>query len=110
MNLKRLTEITGGLIFADKWDINVVQPRPKSFRAAVKIDLLRFLGNDGETTIGDPRDFNTYRNVVDLLKDPNRERYLVLRISLIPSIYLGLPPGDEQYDSQQDVSPFVNKI
>lgn len=110
MTSKRLTEITGGLIYADKWDINVVQPRPKSFRAAVKIDLLRLFGNDGEATIGDPRDFNTYRNVVDLLKDPNRERYLFLRILLIHSIYLGLPPGDEQYDSQQDVGSFINEI
>jgi len=78
MNSKRLTEITGGLIFTDKWDINVLQPRPKSFKVAVKIDLLRFFGNDGEATIGDPRDFNTYKTVVDLLKNPSRERYSYL--------------------------------
>jgi hypothetical protein len=110
MTSKRITELTGGLIFPDKWEINVIQPRPKSFRAVVKIDLLRSFGNEGEATVGDPRDFNTYRNVVDLLKDPNRERYLFFRTSLIPSIYLGLPLEDEQYDSQQDVCSFVNEI
>jgi hypothetical protein len=66
----------GALIFADKWELNVLHmPKTDKFRVVVKIDLLRSHGCEGEAVIGDPRDFNTYRDVNEYLLDPKRRRY-----------------------------------
>jgi hypothetical protein len=76
MSGRRLTEIKGALIFAEKWELDL-QTKGK-LKAVVKIDLLRYFGNEEEPTIGDPRDFNTYRIVTDLFNDPNRRSLLLL--------------------------------
>ena len=79
MSGRRLTEIKGALIFAERWELDL-QIKGK-LKAVVKIDLLRYFGNEGQDTIGDPRDFNTYRTVTDLFDDPNRRS-----LFLLPSI------------------------
>lgn len=73
---RRLSEIKGALIFVEKWELNVI-PSPKSntLKAVVKIDFLRLFGDEGEATIGDPREFNSYRDVKDALTDPRRKAY-----------------------------------
>lgn len=75
---RRLTEIKGALIFVEKWELNVI-PSQKSntLKAVVKIDLLRLFGDEGEAMIGDPREFNTYKDVKDALTDPQRKAYLL---------------------------------
>ena len=74
---RRLSEMRGALIFVEKWELNVIRVQKlNQFKAVVKIDLLRFFGNEGEATIGDPRDFNSYRDVKDALTDPQRQAYL----------------------------------
>jgi hypothetical protein len=77
MTGRRLSEIRGALIFAEKWELDII-PVQKSniLKAAVKIDLLKLFGNEGEATIGDPRELNSYRDVKDALADPQRKAYL----------------------------------
>ena len=77
MTGRRLSEIKGALIFAEKWELTII-PVQKSniLKAAVTIDLLQLFGNEGEATIGDPREFNSYRDVKDALADPQRKAYL----------------------------------
>jgi hypothetical protein len=74
---RRLSEMKGALIFVEKWELNVIHiQKSNTFKAVVKIDLLRLFGNEGEATIGDPREFNSYKDVKDALNDPDRQAYL----------------------------------
>lgn len=75
MTGRRLSEMRGALIFVEKWEFKVIELKSGGLEAGVKMDLLRVLGNEGEATIGDPRDFNSYRSVIDLLTDPKRRLY-----------------------------------
>jgi hypothetical protein len=81
MSGRRLTEMKGGLFFAEKWELSVfhVQKSDK-LKAVVRIEQVRIFGSDGEATIGDPRDFNSYRVVTDLLNDPKRRSCALYRI------------------------------
>lgn len=45
------------------------------YKAVVRIDQISLMGSEGENTIGDPRDFNSYRDVVTALGDPRRQSY-----------------------------------
>ena len=74
---RRLSEMRGALIFIEKWELNVIHvQKSNTFKAVVKIDLLRLFGNEGEATIGDPREFHSYKDVKDALTDPERQAYL----------------------------------
>ena len=74
---RRLSEMRGALIFVEQWELNIIPvPKLNTLKAVVKIDLLRFFGNEGEVMIGDPRDFNSYRDVKDALADPHRQSYV----------------------------------
>jgi hypothetical protein len=76
MSGRRLTEMKGALFFAEKWEVNVIHiPTSNKPKAVVRIEQIRIFGSDGEATIGDPRDFNTYKVVIDLLNDPKRRSY-----------------------------------
>jgi hypothetical protein len=76
MSGRRLTEMKGALFFAEKWELNVIYiPTSNKPKAVVRIEQIRIFGSDGEATIGDPRDFNTYKVVIDLLNDPKRRSY-----------------------------------
>lgn len=76
---RRLTEIKGALIFVEKWELNVISSqKSNTLKAVVKIDLLRLFGDEGEAMIGDPREFNSYKDVKDALTDPQRKAYLPL--------------------------------
>jgi hypothetical protein len=76
MSGRRLTEMKGALFFADKWELDVLLvPKVNKFKAVVRIEQVRIFGSDGEATIGDPRDFNSYKVVIDLLNDPKRRSY-----------------------------------
>jgi hypothetical protein len=66
----------GALIYADEWQLNVVAlSKSNTVRVVVEMNLLRLMGNEGEATIGDPRDFNSYRVVEELLEDSARLKY-----------------------------------
>jgi hypothetical protein len=81
MSGRRVTEMKGALFFAEKWEVNVIHiPTSNINKAVVRIDQIRIFGSDGEATIGDPRDFNTYTVVIDLLNDPKRRSYVLYRI------------------------------
>jgi hypothetical protein len=81
MSGRRLTEMKGALFFAEKWEVNVMHlPTSNTTKAVVRIEQIRIFGSDGEATIGDPRDFNTYKGVVELLNDPQRRSYVLYRI------------------------------
>lgn len=74
MSGRQFSELKGGLIFAEKWELMVIYLRKVNrFKAVVKIDLIRFFGSDGMPLLGDPRDFNSYRTVIEALQDPSRE-------------------------------------
>src|SRR5271170_260122 len=76
---RELHEFKGSLIFVDTWGLNVFHSqKTDSTKAVVKIDSLRFMGNEGEATIGDPRDFHDYGLVKRTLKDPERQSYHIL--------------------------------
>jgi hypothetical protein len=65
----------GGLMFIDKWELQVFHsPKYDTLQAGVKIDRIRYVGNEGEAIIGDPSDFSSYHNVKEVLGDPNRRR------------------------------------
>ena len=67
------TELKGGFIIPDKWEIYVIQlPQSEKLEAILKIDCIRFVASDGEVMIGDPRDFNTYDSVLETLRRPSR--------------------------------------
>ena len=73
---RRISEMRGALIFVEKWELNINRvQRLNIIKAVIKIDSLRLFGNEGEATIGDPRDFNTYRDVKDAFADPQRQAY-----------------------------------
>jgi hypothetical protein len=76
MSGRRLTELKGALIFAENWELAVIHlTKHNTLKAVLRIEQLRVFGSDGEATIGDPRDFNTYKGVIDLLRDPERRSY-----------------------------------
>ena len=84
MTERRLSEIRGALIFPENWELNVVElQKSNKLKAVVKIDLFRLFGNEGEATIGDPRDFNSYRNATEMLEDPRRQAYATLKINRV---------------------------
>jgi hypothetical protein len=84
MSGRRLTELKGGLIFAEKWELAVLHlSKHNTLKAVIRIEQLRIFGSDGEVTIGDPRDFNTYKVVIDLLNDPERRSYYPCLTSLM---------------------------
>ena len=87
---RRLSEFRGAIVTPEKWELNVSCIR-NEFSAYIQIDQLRVFGSEGEETIGDPREFNTYRDVVKTLTDPNRK-----------SVYLG-------YEDDKSVSPNPSK-
>ena len=102
MTSKRLTEEKGALIFAEKWELNVVYiNKSNKFRAVVKIDQLRCMGAEGEAMIGEPADFNAFKHVTTVLADPKRRRVF---LGSLPS-----EPEEEDYGSQagsqQNVCP-----
>jgi hypothetical protein len=74
MSGRQFSELKGGLIFAEKWELMVIRLPPQNqVKAVIKIDLLRFFGSEGEPLMGDPRDFNSYRAVIETLQDPSRQ-------------------------------------
>jgi hypothetical protein len=74
MSGREFSELRGGLIFAEKWELMVIHLRKGNrFKAVVKFDLIRFFGSDGMPLIGDPRDFNSYRTVIEILEDSSRK-------------------------------------
>jgi hypothetical protein len=64
--------MTGGLFHIDKWELNVIFTQ--TYRVLVKIDLIRYFGNEGEALLGDPRPFNTFKAIEEVLNDPKRKR------------------------------------
>jgi hypothetical protein len=56
------------------WDLRVVKTSSK-FKAMVRIDKIYYIGNEGESMIGDPRDFGSYRDVEEALSNINRHAY-----------------------------------
>jgi hypothetical protein len=67
------TQLGGGLVFAEKWELNVIHTsKADRFKAAVKIDKLRLYGSIGEPEFGKPKDFNMVEAVIDVLADPKR--------------------------------------
>lgn len=77
LSSRRLSEIRGGLVFIEQWELNVVQQAiTDTFVAVVKVDRLRLFGSEGEAVIGAPIDFNTYPNVEITLNDPTRRPYI----------------------------------
>jgi hypothetical protein len=103
---RRLSEMRGAVISAEIWELNVIHiTKTDKFGAVVKIDLLKFRGNEGEAMIGDPRDFNSYRDVVEALSNPRRRRYSLVGF-VDCRIYLGegpQDPVDEDFTSQPNV-------
>ena len=71
---RRFSEMRGAFIAPEEWELLVSPKKNGTLRVVLKIDSVKLLGHDGENPIGDPRDFNTYRDVLDILSDPKRER------------------------------------
>jgi hypothetical protein len=64
----------GALIYAENWELNVMHLANRdTLKAVVKMNSIRVVGNEGESTIGDPRDFNSYRDVTEALTDHSRQ-------------------------------------
>ena len=90
--------MTGGLIYPQNWLFKVVKlPTSGELAGAIEIRGLKYIGNEGEGLIGEPYNFNSYPDVINLLKDPNRQ-----------SIYIPPSPApNQEYSSQQETTvPF----
>jgi hypothetical protein len=103
---RRLSEMRGAVISAETWELNVIHvTKTNTFKAVVQIKDLKFRGNEGEAMIRDPRDFNSYRDVIEALNDPRRRRYRLFGY-VDCSIFLGQGPADsveEDFNSQPNV-------